>query len=180
MKVPLAVAVLAAVTAVFLAATHVTAATVSPSVGAGRTLAGQAPAAPAGQIVQWGHVRSLVRNGRRYELRFDPALWLGGLTAQRAALEDTGSAEVPNDYFVRDEGHRLLTYLVPTTARATVLVNPGGGGIRSVRVGISELAQIVKGRNPRNRPLYDRGNHLGYWISAQVDTARSLDQQYQP
>jgi hypothetical protein len=175
--VPAAAGVLAAS---LLAAAHVPAAGGSSTATAEPVGAGQIPAAPAGQIAQWGHVKSLLRKGRRYELRFDPAWWLGGVTAQRAALEDTGSSDVPNDYYVVDESHRLLTYLVPTTASATVLVNPGTSGIRSVRVGIPELAQIVKGRNPRGRPLYDRGNHLGYWIRARIDTVRSLDQQYQP
>ena len=75
-----------------------------------------------------------------------------------------------------DESHRLLTYLAPSTARATVLVR----ATCPTRIPISELAQIVKGRNPRQRALYDRGNHLGYWIRTRIDTVRSLDQQYQP
>jgi hypothetical protein len=137
------------------------------------------PAAPAGQIVQWGHIRSLTRRGSRYELRFDPAWWLSGVTAQRAAVADgaIGPGEpVPNDYYVLDERHRLLTYLVPTTARATVLVL----GPCSISIPVSELAQIVKRKNPRHRRLYDRGNHLGYWIRTRIDSVRSLDQQYQP
>jgi hypothetical protein len=137
------------------------------------------PAAAAGQIVQWGHIKSLTRRGARYELRFDPAWWLTGVTAQRAAVADgairPGEA-VANDYYVVDERHRLLTYLVPPTARATVLT----GATCSTSVSISELAQIVKGGNPRHRRLYDRGNHLGYWLRTRIDTARSLDQQYQP
>jgi len=137
------------------------------------------PAARAGQTVQWGHIRSLTRKGSRYELRFDPALWLTGVTAQRAAVADgairPGEA-VPNDDYVVDERRRAFTYLVPAGASATVLVN----GACSTSVRVSELAQIVKGRNPRNRALYDRGNHLGYWIGVRIDTVRSLDQQYQP
>ena len=137
------------------------------------------PSAPAGQGVQWGHIKSLTRKGSRYELRFDPAWWLSGVTAQRAAVADgvirPGEA-VPNDHYVVDESHRLLTYLVPVTARATVLVL----GPCAISIGIPELAQIVKGRNPRHRKLYDRGNHLGYWLRSRIDTVRSLDQQYQP
>jgi hypothetical protein len=164
----------------FVATSQVFAADVSPARTARLAVVHQAPAAPAGQVAQWGHVKSLVRKGRRYELRFDPAWWLGGVTASRAALEDTGSSDVPNDYYVVDESHRALTYLVPTTARVTVLVNSGTRGIRPTRIGVAELAQIVKGRNPRGRALYDRGNHLGYWIRVAADTVRSLDQQYQP
>ena len=137
------------------------------------------PAAAPGETVQWGHIKALTKRGQHYELRFDPAWWLTGVTAQRAAVADgalrPGEA-VPNDYYVVDESHRRLTYLVPASATATVLVD----GPCSTRVAISELAQIVKGRNPRHRVLYDRGNHLGFWIRVRIDTARSLDQQYQP
>jgi hypothetical protein len=137
---------------------------------------------PPAELVQYGHVRSLARVGGRYVLRFDPALWLGGTTANVAAREDgvIGPVEsVPNDYYVRDEGRKALTYRVPATARATVLVQ-GPRGIRSQRVGLAELAQIVKGRNPNGRRLYDRENHLGYWARTRIDTVRALDQQYQP
>jgi len=140
------------------------------------------PAAAAGDTTQYGHIRSLRRAGARYELRLDPALWLGGVTAERAAVQDGAirpGQPVPNDYYIVDEGHRLLTFLVPSTARVTVLTN----GINSTRIPVAELAQIVKGRNPRHRPLYDRGNHLGYWllVSYRYPAAvRSIDQQYQP
>lgn len=132
---------------------------------------------PPHELVHYGHVRSLVRRGSRYELRFDPAFWLGGVTAKRAAKEDTGSSDVPNDYYVVDETSRRFTYLVPPTAKATVLVS-GPRAIRSVRVTVPELAQIVRGRNPARRPLY--GADLGFWIRVATDTVRSLDQQYQP
>jgi hypothetical protein len=36
------------------------------------------PAAPAGQMVFYGHVKSLTPSGGRYLLRFDPAWRLGG------------------------------------------------------------------------------------------------------
>jgi hypothetical protein len=138
-------------------------------------------ASSAGETALWGHAKSLVRRGARFELRFDPALWLGGVTANRAAREDgvIGAGEtVPNDYYVRDERHRLLTYLVPTTARVTVIT--GLSTQCSTTIPVAELAQIVKGRNPRARPLYDRRNALGFWARVSIDTVRSLDQQYQP
>jgi hypothetical protein len=138
---------------------------------------------PPRELVLYGHVKTLTRKGSRYKLRFDPALWLGGVTANRAAVEDRvipPGDPVPNDYYIRDEGHRLLTYLVPPTAHATVIANPGGTGFRSVRVPISELAEIVKGKNPQRRPLLDRRNGLGYWIRVATDAVRSFDQQYQP
>lgn len=138
---------------------------------------------PPRELVLYGHVKALTRKGARYELRFDPAWWLGGSTANRAAVEDRRMPPgdvVPNDYYVRDETHRLLTFRVPPSARATVVTFGGPPGLRSTVVPISELAEIVKGRNPRRRALFDRRNHLGYWIRVATDTVRSLDQQYQP
>lgn len=137
------------------------------------------PSAPVGQTVQFGHARSLVRKGTSFELRFDPALWLSGTTANRAAREDGAISPgdtVPNDYYIRDESRRLLTYRVPTTARATVITSR----LCSLRVPVSELAQIVKGRNPQRRRLFVPGNRLGFWVRVATDTVRSLDQQYQP
>jgi hypothetical protein len=55
-----------------------------------------------------------------------------------------------------------------------------GRGLRSTVVPISELASLVKGRNPKRRRLYVLGNRLGFWIRVATDTVRSLDQQYQP
>ena len=136
---------------------------------------------PPRELLHYGHIRSLTRKGARYELRFDPAFWLGGTTANRAAAEDgviPPGTPVSNDYYVRDETHRLLTYRAPATARVTVItLSPG---LRSTRIPVSELAEIVKGRNPRRRRLYGPGNHLGFWIRVATDTVRSLDQQYQP
>lgn len=138
------------------------------------------PAARAGETVQWGHIRSLARKGRRFELRFDPAWWLTGLTAQRAAVQDgsirPGEA-VPNDYYVVDESHRILTYRVPANARVTVI---GREPACLIAIGVAELAEIVHGRNPKHRRLFDRARALGYWIEIRGDAIRSLDQQYQP
>ena len=141
----------------------------------------QAFAGPPKVQTMYGHIRSLVRRGARYELRLDPAFWLQGVTAQRAAVADGVLAPgepVPNDYYIRDESRRVLTFLVPASARATVLTNPGE--IQSTRVPISELAQIVKGKNPNHRKLYDRANVLGYWLRYSADRVLTLDQQYQP
>jgi hypothetical protein len=168
---------------VLAAATLVTAVSsvsgVSAAPGTSETPAQTSLAGPPRVQTLYGHIKSLTRKGARFELRFDPAFWLGGVTATRAAVEDKvipPGDTVPNDYYIREESHRLLTYLVPANAGATVLTR----GPRSTKIAVSELAQIVKGKNPRHRALYDRGNHLGYWIGIAVDTVRSLDQQYQP
>jgi hypothetical protein len=137
------------------------------------------PAAPAGQFVLFGKVKTLTRKGSRFELRFDPALWLGGITGQRAAVDDgvlRPGEPVPNDVYTRDETHRLLTFVVPLNARATVLARR----LTSIQVPVAELAEILKGRNPKRRPLFASGNGFGFWIRIQTDTVRELDQQYHP
>lgn len=141
------------------------------------------PAAPAGEVVLYGHIASLKRAGRAYELRFDPAWLLRGVTASRAAAEDGAippGEPVPNDSYTRDETHRLLTFRVPSGARATVITTSGTRGLTATSVSVPELAQIVRGRNPRRRPLFAPGTGLGFWIRVAVDTVRSLDQQYHP
>jgi hypothetical protein len=132
------------------------------------------PGAPA-ELAQFGYLRSLTRKGAVYELRFDPAWLLSGVTASRAKREDTGSSEVPNDYYLVNEGRRELTYLVPRAARVTVLSRSPNG----TRITVAQLAQLVRGRNPLRRPLFEPIS-TGFWIVVHNDTVRSLDQQYFP
>jgi hypothetical protein len=130
------------------------------------------------EVVYYGHVKSLTRKGNHFELRFDPALWLTGLTARRAALQDTGSADVPNDYYIVEEGHRLLTFVVPVNVKAIMLTRDGTGPIPTTAIPVTELAQIVKGKNPQHRSLSQPRS--GFWIRVAGDSVRSLEQQYQP
>jgi hypothetical protein len=135
------------------------------------------PAAGAGETVFYGHVKSLARRGGRFEMQFDPALWLTGVAAQRAKLADTGSSDVPNDYYIVDESHRLLTFVVQPGARVTILT----GGLGGTAITVAELAQIVSGKNPKHRKLSEP--KAGFWIRvgfSYPNAVRSLDQQYQP
>jgi len=127
-------------------------------------------------MVLYGHIKKLTRKGGRYEMRFDPAWFTSGVTASRAALEDTGSRDVPNDNYVIEEGHRLLTYLVPTTAHVSVLTD-NVKGIFSTAIPVSELARIVNGG--KHRKLFESLDS-GVWIRVRIDTVRELDQQYRP
>jgi hypothetical protein len=83
------------------------------------TVAGTEPTGlgPPGERVEFGHIRSLVRDGGHYVMRFDPALLLSGETANTAAAED-GAVEpgepVPNDNYVVDETNRAYTSSLPT------------------------------------------------------------------
>ena len=141
------------------------------------------PAAPAGQMVLYGHIKSLARKSGRFEMRFDPAWWLTGVAAEGAAVEDGAISpgdSVPNDYYIVDEGHRLLTYVV--AAKAPVTIVTAGAG--HARISVSELAQLFSGKNPGHRALMGGGvRGFGFWIRVgdkYPNPVLSLDQQYQP
>jgi hypothetical protein len=135
--------------------------------------------APPSELTQFGYIKSLKRKGDGYVMRFDPALLLMGVTANTAAAED-GAVEpgqpVPNDNYRLNEGHRLLTFLVPADAHVSV-VTGGGGPIGQTAIDVAELSRIVNG-----------GPHLklfeplmtGVWIRYRIDRVRSIAQQYQP
>jgi hypothetical protein len=120
-------------------------------------------ATPTGQQSLYGHISSLGRSGNHYVLRFDPAWLLSGVTASRASLEDTGSGDVPNDTYTRDETHKLLTFLVPADAHVTVLTH----ATCSTR---TTVAKLVKSTTPRRR----------FWIRVRIDNVRSIDEQFHP
>lgn len=107
--------------------------------GAGSPFLPTPPFGPPREIVLYAHAKSLVRRGRHWELRVDPAQFLSGLTAQRAAVEDGAIAAgdaVPNDYYTRDESHRLLTFRVAPRARITVIAP----GLKATAIAVPELA----------------------------------------
>ena len=160
----------------------VTTAAVSAASGGGtRSPSASTRAASAPAIVVYGHVRSLVRKGGGFEARIDPAWWLTGVTARQAAAADGAirpGEPVPNDYYVVDESHRVLTYRVATSARVMVLTRRGRGPIPATAIPVSELAQIVAGRNPRHRQLLEP--KAGFWLRVTGDRITALDQQYQP
>jgi hypothetical protein len=170
------VAAAALLAATVLASVRVFAASGPPSAAA----SSGAAARPCSDLALYGHIESLTRRGDHFELRFDPAWFLSGVTASRAKFEDTGSSDVPNDNYVVEEGHRLLTYLVPATAEITVLSRTGelpGAGFPSTAITASQLAQLVDGQEPVKlaEPL-----ESGFWMHVKVDTVCSLQQQYRP
>jgi hypothetical protein len=126
--------------------------------------------------VLYAHAKSLVRRGGHWELRVDPAQFLSGLTAQRAAVEDGAIAPgqaVPNDYYTRDESHRLLAFRIAPLAHVTVMTR----GPKATPITVPELAQALAGKKTRHR-LFEP--EAGYWIQVAGDTVRALDQQYTP
>ena len=132
--------------------------------------------------VEFGHIESLARRGDHYELRFDPAWFLTGQTANEAAAED-GAVEpgepVPNDNYVVEEGHRLLTYVVPTSARVTVLTRAAGdpGRFGATPISVAQLAEVLEGTSDLR--LYEPLD-TGVWIRVELDAVRAIDQQYRP
>jgi hypothetical protein len=133
---------------------------------------------PPGEVVEFGYIRSLTRKGPAFRMRFDPAWFLSGETANIAAAQD-GKVEpgepVPNDNYVVQEGHRLLTYRVPADAHVTVLRK----GVAGSPITVRQLSLLVNGKNPFGRPLFEPLT-TGFWILVNIDTVRSLDQQYKP
>jgi hypothetical protein len=142
------------------------------------TVGAKTRAGPPSELAQFGYIRSLKRDGGDYRLKFDPAWFLSGETANAAAAED-GAVEpgqpVPNDNYTVDEGHRQLTYLVPSTARVTVLADGPSG----TPITVAELAELVAGKNPLDAPLFEPIS-TGFWLQIEGDTVSSLDQQYRP
>lgn len=133
---------------------------------------------PPRERAEFGYVKSLERSGTGWVMRFDPAWFLTGVTANVAAAEDgvvRPGEPVPNDNYVLDEGRRLLTYRVAANARVTVLKK----GVTGSPISVARLAQLVAGKNPFGRPLFEP-LRTGFWILVDIDTVRSLDQQYRP
>jgi len=126
----------------------------------------------------YGHIRSITQKNHRFVMQFDPAWLLTGLAAERAC----GCKPVPNDNYVVDESHKLLTFAVRRDARVTILLS-GTQHISPVSISVAELAQIVKGKNPKHRPLLGRTAGYAFWIrigTQYPNPVVSLEQQYQP
>jgi hypothetical protein len=129
----------------------------------------------------FGHVKSIAPTPGGYLLRFDPSWLVTGVTANVAAAQDEGTTckpracpPVPNDVYDVDESDRLLTFLLPTATRGTVLV---GGGLNTKTVGAADLARIVAGTS--SLKLYEPLDS-GVWIRVHSDTIRAFAQQYRP
>jgi hypothetical protein len=134
----------------------------------------------------YGRITSLARRGNHYELRFDPAWFTSGVTANVAQAADQGTScrpsdcpAVANDNYVVDESHRQLIYLVPAGVRGTVLVRnaSNSGPFPKRTVTAAQLAQLVAGTSSLKlfEPLSS-----GVWILVHVDTVRTFTQQYVP
>jgi hypothetical protein len=145
-------------------------------VAAPAALAGPGPLNPPRDQLFYGHIASLKPSGKRYLMRFDPAVWLTGKAASDYAFERFGSRDVPNDYIVYDPDHRLFSYLVGAGAKVTVVTNRSG--ITGSPVNVAQLARIVAGKRvPGVVPFEPKA---GFWVLLRGDAVVWLRQQYQP
>ncbi len=133
---------------------------------------------PPREIVQYGYVASVTPKGKSYRLRFDPALWLEGQTANVAAVESgliKPGESVPNDYLIWNSDHKLFTYKLPANADVTVLVS-----LATTKISVAYLAKLLKTSKPCGSFELRSPCRRGFWLRYSVDTVKSLDQQYQP
>jgi hypothetical protein len=159
-------------------------AVLAAALAAAAALAGWAVASmqlfsPPTQITVFGYVSSITPKGKGYLLRFDPALWLEGVTASYAAADDgqgNPGQPVPNDYYIRNPDHKLLTFKLPANAHVTILVN-----LQTRKSSVSQLASLLKGKNGCGTKYQLRAPcRLGFWLRYRIDTVQALDQQFQP
>jgi hypothetical protein len=174
------IVLVAAVSLVALAAGCGSTTTVTETVTVTQTTATGATApGPPHTWTEFGHIRTLRRDGDHDVLTFDPAWFLSGTTANLAAAEDGAvppGEPVPNDNYRVDESHRVYTYVVPMNAKVTVITNRNGK-LGPTPVSVAELARIVGGSGTTKlfEPL-----DTGVWVTISGDRVLSLDQQYQP
>jgi hypothetical protein len=127
----------------------------------------------------FGYIRGLTKRGSTYQLRFDPAFFLSGETANEAAARDgvvPPGQPVPNDNYVVNESRRTYLYVVTPSTEIRILVK-GGNITQGSPVGVGTLAQLVRGKHPVN--LFE-GLDSGFWLGVHIDHACSLTQQYHP
>jgi hypothetical protein len=147
-------------------------------------------AQPARSGDQWlyGHIRSLTRSGDHYLLRFDPAWFTSGVTANAAAAaaqhqscRPEACPPVPNDNYRVDEGHQLLAFILPGTTHGTILTRNGQmtGPFPATRIDAGQLAAIVANGKAPGITLFEPLDS-GVWILVHVDTVRAFYQQYVP
>jgi hypothetical protein len=132
-------------------------------------------------LTQFGYVTSIVPKGKSYIVRFDPAFWLEGDTANVAAAEAgeiKPGQSVPNDYFILNPDHKLLTYKLPANAHVTVLAY-----LQTTKVSVATLAHLLnttKSCSGNGKYNLRPPCRLGFWLMYRIDTVTALNQQYQP
>jgi hypothetical protein len=127
----------------------------------------------------FGYIRSLRKIGGSYELRFDPAFFLSGRTANQAAAQDgviPKGQPVPNDNYVVNESRRTYLFDVTRTTRIRVLLKRGDY-IKGSPIGVERLALLIRGK--RTDELFE-SFQSGFWLGVHGDRVCSIRQQYRP
>jgi hypothetical protein len=99
-------------------------------------------------------------------MRYDPAFWLSGITANVAMAQATHTPcapekcePVPNDHFVLDGGHETLTFVLPASTRGTVLTS--SSYFNGTPISAARLAALVA-QGPRAK-LFEQLDS-GIWL----------------
>ena len=125
----------------------------------------------------WGHVKAFTRKGSSYQMKFDPGWWLTGTAAEHARARGHRLADVPNDVYTLEEGHRLLTFTVLRTRPHQRADRAGRVAARHARPVRADPA----GKNPTGHRIFEP--QAGYWLRISEkypNPAVTIDQQYQP
>jgi hypothetical protein len=145
-----------------------------------RTVTVTQPLGGAAQLSFYGRIVSAQPASGGYFLRFDPAWWLSGVTANVAMAQalnvkcaPRACEAVPNDYYILDDGHEVLTFVLPRSTHGTVLTRPLK--FPGTRIGADRLVQLVGRPQGLFEPL-----DSGVWLRVRGDTVLAFAQQYRP
>ncbi|MFN8109351.1 MAG: hypothetical protein U0Y82_05840 [Thermoleophilia bacterium] len=121
----------------------------------------------------FGFIRSLEDREGTLTAVFDPAQWLTGAAAQRAARADAD--EVANDYYIHNEDRSTMR--LPVAAGATVtIVTPTSMAGRPSTLG--HLVRTFSGGRPGG--TLRQGPGSAYWLTVRGGTVTSIKEQYRP
>ena len=138
---------------------------------------------PAGQLVFYGHIKSLTPSGDRYVLRLDPAWLLEGVTAARRGGRGPARPASRRRRRLLRPRREPRAADVPRPAlgaRTVVTTRPHETASASTRGHVGRARAAVQGGNPRHRKLLASPLAYGYWVRVDGDKVRSLDAQYRP
>ncbi len=122
-------------------------------------------------------------DAKRYLLVLEPRFYLVGVTANVVSAAQQGTSCPPlqcpgveDDHLVVSAGSAKLTFVLPATAKGTVLTL-AGGKMRTTTVTAAQLAGLVAGgKTPKLLEPLDSG----LWLTVDIDRVTSFAQQFQP
>lgn len=178
------------IAAFLLAGCAVGGSTKTTTVTVTRTVTAPTPHGPSfGALSQTENARyfgtpvSATQAGSRYLLVLKPQFFLVGLTANVAFARQQGAAcapltcpGVPDDRWVLPAGSATLTFVLPASAKGTV-ITLAHKQMQNTTVTGAQLAALVGGaKTPKLIEPLDSG----LWLTVDVDKVTSFAQQFQP